>query len=1176
MSDALVDQRSMYVVERGTAILSGVQAIVRVIFEQARRDLDAGFNIASFISGYPGSPLGGLDQEFQRQKAMFGDAHIVHIPGHNEELAATAVWGSQLASLAERPRFDGVVGMWHAKAPGLDRAADAIRHAQYVGTSTRGGVLACVGDDPGAKSSSLPVSSEDQMRTLGLPVLVPGSVQDVIDLGAHGIALSRSSGLWTGLRIVTGVADGVASVSLDDRRFAPQLPEIVWRGQKYTPRVNGLLAPPHTVQIEEELVGPRLTLAREYGLLNDLNTTTHSSSSDWIGILAVGHLYAEIMTALGLLGLSSQDLHDLGVRVGHVRMPHPIHPTMIGDFCRGLEEVVVVEEKQGLLETDLRDVLYGNADRPRIVGKTDGAGAAFLPMHGTLDAQLVAPLIGERLRKRVSPERIRIPSPVRARLPLLSVQRTPFYCAGCPHSTGTLVPEGAHVGAGIGCHGMAAMMDPVRVGLVETSTHMGGEGAQWIGMSPFVELDHIFQNVGDGTYFHSAQLAVQAAVASGTHITYKLLVNDAVAMTGGQNPAWSDAVPVRNIAEVLLQQGVRRVLITTDDVGKYRRIHLPKGVAVWDRRRIIEAQELLRSEPGVTVLIHDQRCAAENRRDRKRGKLPQPNERVFINERVCEGCGDCGAKSACLAVEPVETEFGRKTQINQTMCNFDYSCLKGDCPSFVTVTVDETKRAQKSKRALGVSEHFARRLEADLPAPALVVADDDVLVRMPGIGGTGVVTISHILAVAALQDGKHTAGLDQTGMSQKGGPVVSDLRISAGEIHGTSKAISSTVDLLLAFDLLGAAAAGNVETLAPGRSVAVVSTSKIPTGQMVSRPDITYPDVDAFCAELAVALGDDRVYVLDVQQITLALFNSAVAANTFLLGVAFQVGALPLSVKSLEQAIRFNGVEVEVNLAAFRAGRLWVLDPQLVDSEVGSVEPRPAVGATESQRSFFGADLPAEIAEGAERMARDLVGYQSVRYAERYVAGVVRVRESEVAVDPASTALTDAVAKNLYKLMAYKDEYEVARLSLDPEYTAAIRDQFGDGATVKWNLHPPILKAMGYNKKIRLGRWFTPVFIVLRGMRQVRGTKADPFGYAKVRRVERDLLRCYRSVLDEVVGTVTADTLELAKALAALPDMVRGYEELKLARAETYLDESRRLLLEFQTATTTDESLQAL
>ena len=1164
MSASLETQRSMYEAESGIAVMSGVQAVVRIVVAQVERDARSGLRTAGFVSGYPGSPVGGLDQEFQRHLPLLDRLGIKHLPGHNEELAATAVWGSQLAARADEPLHDGVVGMWYAKCPGLDRGADAIRHAQFVGTSRHGGVLAVVGDDPAAKSSSLPNSSIEQFRTLGVPVVAPSTVQEVLTLGAHGIAMSRLSGLWTGVSLVAAVADGVASVDVSDSGLTIAEPIVTFNRKPYEPSLTSMLSPPSTPRAEEEIAGPRTEMAREYGLLNHLNPVTVTSRNPWLGIVAVGTMHAELVSALDQLGITLDDLAEFGVSVLHVRMPYPMHPDSIMRFATGLQDLVVIEEKKGLVEDTIREVLYGRGTVPQLYGKRRPDGAPFLPAYGTLDADLLAPVLRERLLVRVAPERLREPATRRVELPVLSASRTPFYCAGCPHSTGTKAPAGAHVGAGIGCHGMAQSMDPQRVGIVDSTTHMGAEGAQWIGMSPFVRLEHMFQNMGDGTYFHSGQLAIQAAVAAGTHVTYKLLVNDAVAMTGGQNPAWSDAIPVPKIARVLLEQGVARVLVTTDDVKKYGRRAFPRSVQVWDRSRIIEAQEVLAATPGVTVLIHDQRCAAENRRDRKRGRIATPTKRVYINERVCEGCGDCGVKSACLAVEPVDTELGRKTQINQSLCNFDYSCIEGDCPSFLSVVVPEKQSAAAKTARKGVDSAGIGRVQAvPLRAPTPLFDQDRLTIRMPGIGGTGVVTTSHVLAVAAAQDGLKSTGLDQTGMSQKGGPVISDLILGREETAGSAKAREATVDVLLAFDMLGAAAPANTATLVRGHTLAVVSSTVTPTGAMVADVTANYPSTEEFLDRLRRELGDERVIVVDAAAITTALFGSAVAANTFLLGVAYQAGGIPISSEGLEEAIRFNGAAVEANLGAFQAGRAWVLDP----AAFADTMPASHRAAAMRPSKFAGAGLDAEVLPVADRNYADLVDYMSEPYAQRYATVVLKAAAAERALQVASPDFTMAVAANLYKLMAYKDEYEVARLLTDPEAVRAVEERFGPGSRVYYNLHPPLFRAMGLDHKLSLGPWFTPMLKILRRSKRLRGTWLDPFGKASVRRTERALIEDYIDTVDELCQGLNADNREIAHDIGELPDMVRGYEHIKMRSVDNYCLRKNELIEQFRNAT---------
>ncbi|GAB3201617.1 indolepyruvate ferredoxin oxidoreductase family protein [Nocardioides hungaricus] len=1155
------DLLSKYRAVGEAVFLSGTQAMVRLILDQLARDAAGSLRTEAFVSGYPGSPLGGLDLELARNSALVRERGVTHVPGHNEELAATAVWGSQAAMTFPDATHDGVVGVWYGKGPGLDRASDAIRHAQYIGTSRNGGVVAFVGDDPACKSSSIPNSSEQTLRDLGVPTLVPGHVGEILELGPHAVAMSRLSGLWTGVRIVTSVADGTRSIVVGG---APAIvvPELEWRGRPFVPTLSAIPCPPWSIDVEEEVSGPRVEMARAYGYLNGLNPVTASTPDAWLGLVAVGHQHAELVTALGKLGLTLEQAAALGIRVLNVRQPYPLDPRTIREFAHGLSEIFVIEEKRAFVESAVREALYGTAQQPVVVGRADERGAALLPMRGALDADTLLPRLRSRMEQRIDAQRLRPPRPERALLPVIGAARAPYFCSGCPHNTSTRVPDDALVGGGIGCHSMAQFMEPEITGKTSSMTHMGAEGSQWIGIAPYVESDHMFQNIGDGTYFHSGQLAVQAAIAAGSHITYKILYNDAIAMTGGQQPSESNALPVPALVEVLLRQGVRRVLITTDDRSRYRRVRLPRGVEVWDRSRMIEAQETLRTVDGVTVLIHDQRCAAENRRDRKRKKIPTPSERIYINERVCEGCGDCGAKSNCLSVEPVETEYGRKTQINQDSCNLDFSCLHGDCPSFVKVRLPAKARARQERRARRRDDRVAALLASQLDDVVLPeVGADGYTVRMPGIGGTGVVTASQILGTAALLDGLVSSGLDQTGLSQKAGPVISDLTMTRGEASGANKAGAESADLVLGFDVLVTGAEATMASMSPGRTRAVVSTARTPTGAMVSDVRREWPDEEGFRQQLEERLGPDRVVWVDVERITAGLLGSAAGGNIFLIGVAYQRGGLPMAAAAIERAISLNGVAVQANVDAFRLGRLWVSRRR----EVERLLPAERVRSTPTRRRHDLAGV--EVVEGSRELvsvrAGELVDYQDAAYAARYLRTIESVSRAEAALRPGSHAFTDAAAASLFKLMAYKDEYEVARLSLDPAVAEDIRARFGDDVSFAWQLHPPVLRDRGLDRKLSLGRWFTPAYLTLARMRRLRGTRLDPFGRTETRRLERDLIAEFESVLADIAARLSAERFDVAVHIAGLPDLVRGYESVKATSAETYRTELARAISDY-------------
>ena len=1143
-----------YRLDDGRAFASGVQAAARLAVEQLRADRRAGLITAAFVSGYPGSPLAGFDREVAAAARTQPDLPVVLRPAINEELAATAVMGSQLTATLADALYDGVVGIWYGKAPGLDRASDALRHAVFAGSSATGGAVVLVGDDPAAKSSTLPSSSDATLVSLHMPILFPGDVQDVIDLGRHAVHLSRASGLWTSVKLVAQVADGTGTIELDADRVRPVVPTVEIDGRPFVARPSGRLLAPDSLAMEREFVEIRSDLARRYGVDNHLNRVVVRGPSDWIGVAASGHTFNETIEALRLLGLHTHDdMRAAGVRLLQLRMPVPLDPAQIRSFADGLAEVVVVEEKNPTLELLVKDALFSSVDRPTVVGKRDEAGGHLLPGSGTLDADVIAVALRRRLSQRLGDDRLAPePPPISPRRTLipLTTKRTPFFCSGCPHNVSTQVPDGTLLGAGIGCHSMVLFMDPERVGDLAGLTAMGNEGAQWLGMEPFIGRDHIVQNLGDGTYFHSGMLAVRAAVAAGSHITYKLLYNGTVAMTGGQDPQGQLDVPT--VVQVLLAEGVAEVLVTTDDLARYDTITLPASVRVWHRDRLVEAQERLRDVPGVTVLIHDQMCAAEKRRDRKRGILPSPGFRVVIDERVCEGCGDCGAKSNCLSVQPVDTPWGRKMRIDQTSCNLDLTCLEGDCPSFATVTPRRRRRwarADVDPRAAGRAEALAVTVD-DLPTPTPIVSDD-CAVRMSGIGGTGVVSVSQVIGTAAMLDGLHVRGLDQTGLSQKAGPVVSDLRISAAEPSASNKATIGGVDCELAFDLLVASGDAHLVGVSPDRTVVVGSTSVTPTGTMVQHPDQAYPDLAVLRGRLDASSREDANRYADAAGIDTGLFGDATTANVFVLGVAVQIGALPVRPDSIETAIELNGVAVARNRAAFRWGRRWAVDAAGVEQAAGLTHASPTAVQAESTDELI------------DRLSNELIDYQNRALADRFRAVVERARSAERAVCADSDDFTRAVAENLFKVMAYKDEYEVARLLLRPEAREAAEAVGGSGARVTWHLHPPALRSLGLRRKLRLGRWARPALMMLRGGRRVRGTMADPLRWSAVRRTERAMVVEYLSAVDRLIAGLDVDHHAQAVGISEMPQQVRGYEHLKMERAAAYRTALARRLDEY-------------
>ena len=1181
--------------ERGRVLLTGVQAVVRLPIDQHRADAARGLRTATFISGYQGSPLGTVDLTIERNKALLEAHDVVWVPGVNEELAATAVWGSQEPLLGPLARHDGVVGMWYGKGPGVDRCGDVFKHGNFKGTAANGGVLVLAGDDPMAKSSTLPTAVEPAFYDAQIPILYPGSIQEVIDLGLHGIALSRYSGLWVAFKVVTTIADGFSVVEVSPDRVVPVHPELEIDGQPWRHTQRPGLVTPASLEQEKDIAYGRLDAAVAYAAANGLNKITGATGAARLGIAAAGRTFTELRQALSDLGLDDHDLRRFGIRLLRLQMVWPVEPDIVRRFARGLDEILVLDEKRAFIELFMRDILYGRAGAPRIVGKTDELGRRLVPADGELSADRIAAVVANRFRSGVlGGELGALPVAVEARVALIEaaakagaavVARSPYWCSGCPHNRSTEVPDGSFAGAGVGCHAMALWIDD-RAGIVH---QMGGEGATWIGRAPFTDRAHMFQNVGDGTFFHSASLAVRAAVAAGVDITYKILYNGAVAMTGGQDVAGVIGVP--ELTQSMAAEGVSRTIVCSDDPDRHAGGGpLAPGAEIWGRDRLEEAQLLLRDTPGVTVLIYDQQCAAEKRRERKRGLRPTPTKRIFINEAVCEGCGDCGAKSHCLSVQPVDTELGTKTRIHQSSCNFDYTCIEGDCPSFIEVKTRPAKtRAGRTRSGQAPAAGAARAAPAQPPADIAEPerpepGPDGYAVFMAGVGGTGVVTVSQVLATAALLDGLDILGLDQTGLSQKGGPVVSHLRFFAGEASGANLIGAGGADCYLGLDLLVASDPKNLTRADGDRTLAVVSTSKLPTGDMVAHVDETYPDVDAMLATIDGATRARAGIRLDADRMADALCGTAMPANVLVLGAAYQAGGIPVSAASIERAIELNGVAVKANIAAFRWGRVYVRDGAdgLVSlAGVGSVPASSEAPATAPglgldsvpatakataralmQRSGLAqvtSAAGAALAELVERRAADLVDYQSTALASAYVDFVdaASAREREVMGD--RTELASEVARYLYKLTAYKDEYEVARLHLRPGIDGAVRDAVGDYTGYRILLHPPVLRTMGLKRKISLGPFQRPVLGLLKAMRRLRGTPLDLFGYARVRRLERELIAEYRNLMEAELDGLTPERYERAVKLAGLPDVIRGYEDVKLAGIERFRQQARAI-----------------
>ncbi len=1124
-----------YRASSGPVLITGIQALARFLVEQHTRDQRAQRNIATFVSGYQGSPLAGLDQLLASLPGL-GTTHQVRlVPGVNEELAATSVWGSQLDLPSGTRSHDGVVGIWYGKGPGLDRASDALRHAAMYGANPHGGALALVGDDPAAKSSTVPTASERSLAALSMPIFFPRNADEIVAFGLYGVALSRASGCWPALKIVADVADGLWTLDRDFADFDIVVPPIEWDGHPWTYRQSILAAPPDSVLAEADLYGPRWAMVEAFNAANDIDAIEVDPTTAWLGIVAVGTAYDSVRQALMDLGLDETELLRCGIRILRVGMPYPLGGDKVARLARDVEQVLVIEDKTAFVETQVKDTLYGRTRAPEVLGKRDAEGRRLIPPDGELTAaRLTAPL------RRVLRDRLALSPPPRPSLELtpLPTKRNAYFCSGCPHNRSTAVPEGSLAGGGIGCHTlvtMSARTDSQVTGL----TQMGGEGAQWIGQAPFTDIRHIFQNIGDGTFFHSGQLAVQACVAAGVNITYKILFNSAVAMTGAQDVQAGLTVP--ELTHKLAADGVTKVIVCADEPERHKGATFAAGVQVWHRDRLDEAQRVLRDTKGVTVLIYDQQCAAEARRKRKRGTLPVRRTRVVINESVCEGCGDCGVKSNCLSVQPVDTEFGRKTRIDQTTCNTDYSCLDGDCPSFVTVELPDRASA-------------GARLQApeppDVPDPPVRPIAGVHNIFLAGIGGTGVVTVNQVLGMAALRAGLHVEGLDQTGLSQKAGPVTSHLRLSSALADRSNRVSPGSADCVLAFDLLTAVDAKNIGYGDPNRTVAVASTSKTPTGDMVYDGAVEYPSDDGLLARLNVR--SKTLTAFDALAAADTLFGTTAPANFLLVGAACQLGGIPIPAAAIEETIAINGVAVSANQAAFRWGRVAVDAPATFRSAT--------TGPSASQRSDT--LVPAHLLtdcmtigstrELLERRAAELVAYQGDRLALKYIHVVEDVWSAERRITE-RTELSEAVARGLHKLMVYKDEYEVARMLTDAAFIASVSRQVPGGENLTYKLHPPLLKALGRKKKINMRPGSHWVLRVLAKGRFLRGTRLDPFGHTHMRRVERQLVAHYEAMLRSFLPNLTRETYDAAVSAASAAELVRGYEDVKMRNIRRYV-----------------------
>ncbi len=1117
-ADVTLDDK--YLLRKGRAYITGVQALIRVALDRRRLDEAAGLDTAGFVSGYRGSPLGGLDQQAHRAEKLLSEHQIVFKEGLNEDLAATAVWGSQQANLFPGARYDGVFGMWYGKAPGVDRTGDAFKHANFAGTWGKGGVLAVAGDDHGCKSSTLPSQSEFAFQDFEMPVLSPADVQEVLDYGLLGISLSRFSGLWCGMIALADTMDSGMTIDVSLDRHRHVVPAFAM-----PPGGLGIRTKDQPMDKERRLRLHKLPAALAFARANRIDRVVLASPRQRLGIVCQGQAYKDVLEALQAMDLSPAQAASLGVGVYKVGMPWPLEPLGLRAFAAGLETLMVVEHKRPLIETQARAALYDLPAhaRPRVIGKTDERGQPLLSELGSLSVAEIALAIYDRLpdgphRERARAYLDRVSAAGVAAVSLAAGQlRKPFFCSGCPHNTSTRLPEGSRALAGIGCHYMASFADPD----TDMTSHMGGEGLSWVGTAPFTDQPHIFVNLGDGTYSHSGSLAIRASVAAKSNITYKLLYNDAVAMTGGQ--ATESGFTPAQITRQLAAEGVARIVIVAEEVKPYE--GLAPGVEVRPRAELMAVQRELREVPGVSVLLYDQTCANEKRRRRKRGTMPRAPLRVFINPLVCEGCGDCSTSSNCVSVEPLNTEFGRKRRINQSTCNQDYSCLDGFCPSFVTLM-----GAENAHRAAMPA------LTADsTPLPEFEPFEGVRRIVFTGIGGTGVTTVASILAMAAHIDGRAASVVDMTGLAQKGGAVFSHVKIGEAETTVVGGRVpAASADVLIACDLLVAAGAEGLALYAKGLTRAFGNADFAPTADFVTNRDVRF---DAGSMERRIMAAVKSFEDCPAQHLAETRLGDAIYANMTMLGFAWQRGVVPVSSRALYRAVRLNGVDAEANLQAFEIGRKAAVDPAFKGRSDADV-PTPET-------------LPLE--DLIARRAAELVAYQDEAYARRYLTLV------EKAAAKGHEPLTRAVAANLFRLMAYKDEYEVARLYSDGRFAAELAETFTGGKAKVW-LSPPILSPKGRDGrpgKIAFGGWMLKLgFPLLAKLKRLRGGPLDPFGHSDERKMERRLIAEYEAQVERLMDL---RDLTLAAKIASVPQMIRGYGPIKDAAVRAAKVEEARL-----------------
>lgn len=1132
-----------FILDEGRIYLTGIQALVRLLLMQQRLDQQRGLNTGGFVSGYRGSPLGAFDLNLWRAEKYLQNKGIHFSPGLNEDLGATAIWGAQQTNLFRDATVDGVYAMWYGKGPGVDRSGDALKHANAAGTSKYGGVLALCGDDHACKSSTMPHQSEYALIHALMPVMAPSSVQDILDLGLYGWALSRYSGCWVGFKVVSDTVDTSASVYADPNRINIVTPDDFF----LPPSGLNIRWPDVPLEQEKRLIDFKLPSVKAFTRVNDINKLILPSKKARIGIVTAGKVYLDTRQALEDLGISEGKANQMGIRLLKIGVTWPLEEEIIRKFAEGLEEIIVVEEKRSLLEVQIKDILYHMpADqRPRVVGKVDENGKPLFHENYELDDLEIALVLIDRFKQF---EDIKIEAKhladLRARHRMLeskdiSLQRIPYYCSGCPHNTSTHVPEDSRALGGIGCHYMATWIDDK----TKTFTQMGGEGVPWIGQQKFTSEKHVFANLGDGTYFHSGSLAIRAALAAEARITFKILFNDAVAMTGGQPVDGHLSVP--QITRQVAAEGVHKIVVVTDEPDKYSpAANFAHGVTIHHRRELDQIQKDLREYDGVSVLIYDQTCAAEKRRRRKRKLMVDPPKRIFINDKVCEGCGDCSIKSNCLSVIPKETEFGRKRVIDQSSCNKDYSCIEGFCPSFVIV-----ENAPLKKRA-----RVNHAVDSALPAPQISELKKPLNIYITGVGGTGIITIGALIGMAAHLEKKGCAVIDQTGLAQKGGAVVSHVRLgeSPEAIHSGKVGVGGA-DLILDCDMVVGAYPETLKTVKKGHTRVILNSYESITGAFTHNPDYDFKTKE-LVSKIEEAVGKENVDALPATKIATALIGDSIATNIFLIGYIYQKGFLPLSRAALEEAIRLNEVAIEDNMRAFNLGRQAAHNLQQVEEIARMQDPEL---------------LPEVALQDLEQIIQlrydFLVGYQNKAYADRYLDFMTRVRDTEKKAVKDRTEFSKAVARYYFKLLAYKDEYEVARLYTSGEFKQKLKAQFDGKPKLTFYLAPPLFAKKdpntGVPRKIKFGSWMFGVLKVLSHLKFLRQTPFDIFGFSSERKTERQLIKTYENDIKEILTHLTAEIYDLSTEIASIPEHIRGYGHIKerhLEKANT----NRQILLE--------------